>query len=257
MRISVLSLLVFALLAWIANSQEQGTCPQPDRLSFIEESLSQECADALMSIQFRSPPPVPMVNLTSTAPTEFPLGNFTVTPITDEDLDTVCVSSCAGAYSTWLRDGCNDPYTARSIDAGCELTEGTADLGSRCRFGFPDAFIDPGLFLGLFHICSFAESDPCSSDAGNNTETVCGLMSDIIDLYGCCYQSLYNNTDFITFLTMDDGPLTTGDRLIGLGRSPLWEQCEVDVPDQCSSAMPVFVDINLIIAMVLILPLIL
>lgn len=218
--ILVLLCTVFALC--IADHSE--LCSEQRQTEFIENSLSQECANGLANLRFRVPP---LLN-------EDPATPFIFTPPSTDDLDAVCIDTCGGAYSRWLLETCEDPLTARSVEAMCIFTAGTTNIGPRCRFTFPDALNGRLIFLRVFASCDFGMSGFCTNGPSNISVDICLALTEVVDSYGCCYQSLFNDTDFVGYLNHKEllsGPMT--DMLLNLGRSPIWEHCSIDVPPKC------------------------
>ncbi len=64
-------------------------------------------------------------------------------------------------------------------------------------------------------------------------------MNNLIGILGCCYQSLYNNTDFILHL-FDIGLINQTEvmSLEYLGRVTEWDACNFDVPPMCELITP-------------------
>ena len=146
----------------------------------------------------------------------------------------------------WLREVCNDPYTARSVDTTCALTAETANdvVGPRCRYAFPDALDADSVFLPLLRVCNFSMATaPCGDEVpeGSNAESVmdfiCSGLSRITDTFSCCYNSLYNDTEFLVFLVQSG---RIGERevnsTLNFGMTPFWDTCGTNVPEMCSSA---------------------
>lgn len=212
-------------------------CPEDDKAEFISTQLDSACAGALTRLQFIPPPPP---NITA-----FTLPPFNLTEISDEDLDIACQSSCRGSYSTWLRTNCNDIYTARSIDAMCENTAGTSNvLGSRCRFGFPDGIDARLIFRNVFTRCNFSMPNACVAETqtGDNSQRgdeICAAFRALSDIYGCCFNSLYNNSEFVNYLSGSTTRVLNdfmAEVTLNFGRSPVWDQCMIDVPEMCSAS---------------------
>lgn len=140
-----MKLIVFCLgvsVLHIANAAVT-LCPQQNQTDYMNSELSGQCANALTRLRYRL---LPQLDLTTPTrdPSEF-------IEVSSTDLDIACQNSCGGNYSAWLREDCQDPYTARCIDAMCASTFDTTDeIGPRCRYGFPDAFDGRAIFLRLF-----------------------------------------------------------------------------------------------------------
>lgn len=148
------------------------------------------------------------------------------------DLDAVCQLSCAGLYSTWLRNECQDPHSSRMVEAMCIFTSGTTKIGKRCRSAFPDASDNLQSIFSNALNCGIGNS-PTSCPPNCHR-----AMNFLIDRLGCCYQSLYNNTDFILHL-MDAGLIneTYFTALKYLNKAAEWDTCNVRVPPMCELIM--------------------
>ena len=223
----ILYLLAAIIPLCLADHPE--LCSSERQAQFIEGSLTDECASVLQRLKYRFPPPQPPPPTATSSPRP------TLFVPSTSDLDTACQESCSGAYSAWLRDTCEDPLTARSVDAMCVSTVETAQLGSRCRHAFPDAFNGRALFFGVFSLCDF---DPSTGNCGSgersssaNLTKICPAFQNITDTLGCCYQSLYNDTSFVNYLEAE-GTIneTMAEILLHFGQSPLWARCEIDSP---------------------------
>lgn len=189
-------------------------CTQHDKAEFLQNQLTPECAAGLIALQMRLSPqgqPAPELFVPSASM-----------------LDTVCHGSCGGAYAEYLRGECDDPYAARMVEASCIFTADTASVGPRCRFAFPDAIDDlRGAFARVFS-CGLGESQgSCPSGCKS-------AMNALIDNIGCCYPSLYNNTEFLIWM-QDIGLIN--DTLVQsvqvLGKAPEWNLCVANIPPMC------------------------
>lgn len=189
-------------------------CSLQKRAQYISSTLSQECTSSLIALQYHVQP-------TGRATPDL------FVPATS-DLDAVCQLSCGGIYSTWLRNDCEDPYSSRMVEAMCIFTSGTTNIGKRCRSAFPDAFDDIRSVFSEVLTCGLG-----------NSLNFCPLqcrtaMNNLIGILGCCYQSLYNNTDFILHL-LDIGLINATQvmSLEYLGKATEWDVCNVSVPPMC------------------------
>ena len=229
--------VIIVLLSLSAAISAVELCPREDRTKFIS-TLEETCTGALTRLEFQ-PPPLPDSDVL--------LPPFKLTEVSDADLDIACQASCGGSYSKWLRDGCDDPYTARSIEVMCLHTSDTKtdDIGPRCRFAFPDAFDSRVMFLNVIANCNFSTPDVCvaeidgnaNSQANNSNFDVCAALGDIADTFGCCYNPIFNDTQFSHFLAgnglLSDSKLENN---ISIGMSPAWDLCMIDVPATCVSS---------------------
>lgn len=203
-------------------------CSEHDKTDYVHDHLSLECATGLEHLHIHVPP----------SPNEVTATRFTYIMPSADDLDTVCQESCNGAYSKWLRNTCGDVFTARGIEVMCAFTAGTTNLGPRCRSAFPDAYNERSVFQKVFTLCNFDSSTSCIDRVDGTvkcaTSDVCLAFSTVTDSFGCCYQSLFNDTEFAGYLTRE-GLIdeTTAETLRNFGLSPLWKQCGIEVPPKC------------------------
>ena len=222
-----LLVLCFLAVTSLCLADHSETCPSERQAIFVEENLSRQCAEALRRLRFRSPPP-----LGDTTP-------FNRTMPAESDLNIACQESCSGDYSKWLQDVCKDPLTARSVDAICAATMETTAVGSTCRYAFPDAFNVRGLVMRVLAVCNFTQFDgDCSAEGTVSADlsAICPAFKGVTDALGCCYQSLYNDTSFISFFEAE-GPINEimAMNLLSFGQSPLWNRCGIDVPNRCEA----------------------
>lgn len=190
-------------------------CSEQEKVQYIEASLNSECKSALARLKMHVQP--------------FPLPPFQPPDISTENLETVCQASCAGAYADFLKDDCKDHYTAKSVHAMCELSSGT--LGSRCRYSFPDVM---GPFnKSILRGCGFS-IETCQNDRS----VVCPFLQSMADTFDCCYNSLYNNTDFMHYLVgIEVLNNHIAERILEAGNSAIWTQCSVIIPPVCAEGI--------------------
>ena len=210
----VLILLICTIFDKYAAPYHTEGCSSQKRADYISRNLTQECTSSLTALQHHLQRSV-QVNTNLFIPVA-------------TDLDTICQLSCAGAYSNWLRNDCKDPHSSRMIEATCIYTAGTTNIGDRCRSAFPDAFDGIRNMFNEVFTCGLRDmpgSCPLKCHAA---------MSNLISTLGCCYQSLYNNTDFILYL-LDVGVIneTHAASLEYLGRVNEWEACKIGAPPMC------------------------
>ena len=220
-RLQNLLVLVPALLLLHTSDGTPQLCPQQNRTLFLN-SLSEQCRGALSRLEYRVAP-LPLSPVT-----------FNLTNATTADLDTACQPSCAGAYASFLRDNCSDIYTARSVAAMCEPS--TGQMGPRCRKVFPDAIrVDVDAIRG----CNFTHIEQSDMSACPTKPNLCAFMSTAIDILGCCYNSVINNTDFNHYLL---GRGQISEYVVGrhaeVGMSPMWHYCQITVPPKCEGGIP-------------------
>lgn len=213
----VYTLLLISLSAVLAVEDDQIMklrCSQDDITEFMNSNLSPACRNGLTTLQYqgdhqdKNEPFIPSAS----------------------DLNTVCQQNCGGAYTLWLRDSCADPYRARMVETTCVFTAETTDIGERCRYSFPDAINDlDSYFNGVFQCDLGASSHTCPSECP-------APMNALIDLLGCCYNSVYNNTEFIQYLQnigLINGTIASSIHF--LGQVSEWELCEIRVPPMCET----------------------
>ena len=231
----VLLLLVTVLLGATVVKTAVTLCPEQNQTDYLNSELTADCAEALTQLRFVVPP-----RLNITVPTRDPL---LFTEVFTDDLDIACKNSCQGNFSRWLKKECQDPYTARSVDAMCAPTlNSTYQIGERCRYGFPDALDGRAAFWRVFSWCKFTDPDECiyrpnvpRSGEPNFTDTSpCLAFEGVIQKFGCCYNSLYNDTDFLKYVTASGlfNP-TMMQQIINVAMSPIWDQCLIEVPPSC------------------------
>lgn len=110
------------------------------------------------------------------------------------NLDSICTLECLGKYNKWLLQECNDEKAAEVVRLSC-LKDDTTKVNSRCRFSFPDV-----TGLEIFH--SFQCATLLQNPDGN---IVCSTeckeqLNALVDRFGCCFQSVYNNNNSIISL---------------------------------------------------------
>ena len=189
-------------------------CSDQEKMQFIEENLEPACQSAVL--------PILQVNSQQYM----------------TDFDSACTSNCMGRYVDWLEDTCEDTGTGNLAHIAC-LESGAA---ARCRMYFPDVankilFVDTAQCAGpLF------TSESCT---GLTVRSVCKApLNTLIDTLGCCFLSLYNDTNAIASLE-EKGFLTEGQSaiLISLQKSEVLEECiDGDIPQACSSSPFLSVD---------------
>lgn len=183
-------------------------CSEQNVTEYLTSTLTEKCVVSLGNLEMR------MLNMETS-------DSFVPSLL---DLDRACTTSCAGAYADWLREQCADPFTARMLEGMCVFTADTVTVGPRCRFAFPDAVENLGGKVNAVMTCGIGVSDSSCVPSCH------AAMNLLIDEIGCCYQSLYNDTDFLHWLIND----TSIVQAVGLlGRVPEWNLCVDDLPPQC------------------------
>lgn len=187
-------------------------CSDQDKILFIEENLEPACQNAVQSILQAN------------------------SQLDGVDFDSVCTTKCMGRYAEWLEHVCEDTDSGRLARIACLESE----TASRCRMYFPDVankilFIDTAQCAGpLF-----------TSGSCTGLRSVCKApLNTLIDTLGCCFLSLYNDTNAIASLEEKDF-LTAQQSiiLISFQKSEVLEECiDGDIPQACSSSLFLPVD---------------
>ena len=143
-------------------------------------------------------------------------------------LENVCVNNCGGVYANYRKTTCDDELGSESLHIFCTLTNGSAAVGTHCRYAVGD-ILDSLLFDSLYSCYDITPNSTCPSECRN------GLLN-LKAQIGCCYQNVYNNTVYLTEL-FSAGLLTASefialDDLNNPAGNP-WTLCEVEPPNRC------------------------
>lgn len=199
-------LLIFSL----ANSKE--ICHPQNRTDFISSHLSQDCVSSLTSQAF-----------------QLPIQPDEMFKPSESSLTVMCQDNCAGLYSQWLQNECGDQYSARMIEVMCIKTHGTSSAGPRCRYLFPDAYDGSQIVPTILSHCGLIIFNPSVCAEGCNQN-----LNDLIRKFGCCYESMVNNREFVISLRnvgfIND---TIANATIDFAQSPVWKSCDITVPKKC------------------------
>ena len=191
---------------------EPASCPLEDQIAFsLTLPNARVCAPSIGAV----------LTPVSSTPT-----NLTLRSMLIDNLDTVCVDSCGGKFVDYLAsESCNDTFGATTLEVFCTVTNGAAAAGPYCRFAALD--IDQTITDTLL-MCD--NSTICASGC---REALLKTKSQI----GCCYQSMYNNTRYLTELFIHQFiPQFAFDRF-SLLNDPLnnpWNACNVIAPQECT-----------------------
>ena len=203
-------LLFIAAVVTLGASQEPEECPLDVQIAFTQMlPNARVCAPSIGRV-------LTPVNVTVTDALRSAMIN---------DLDNVCIESCGGNFADFLSSkSCNDSFGALTLEVFCTATNGDATIGPYCRFASGD--FDQTIFSVLM-VCY------------NSTICVPGCRDALIELksrIGCCYQNLYNNTEYLMELANAQFlPLFAFDEL-QLLNDPLgnpWDACNVRAPQEC------------------------
>lgn len=151
-------------------------------------------------------------------------------PGKDAALDAVCTENCAGRLANWLENECGGTFNATSLYYLCLQTQGTATVGRYCQYSIPPVFDADLEISSVFAACaSLSQTLQCTDQCARQ-------LQGFADQLGCCYQSLYNNTEYIQG-GVDIGELAAQDvdALKILGTPFLWSACGVTPPSKCTA----------------------
>ena len=139
-------------------------------------------------------------------------------------LDIVCTKDCGGAYIDFLKNTCNDHFTAEVVRTWCIRTNGSAASGPYCSFA------SDAVRLSYLAPCSdTVTAQSCSASCSS-------VLHQVSNLVGCCYQDILNNTFFYQQLVLN-GIITpvefTQFTEINNPFGNPWTFCDVPVPSKC------------------------
>lgn len=193
------------------------SCNDEDVSAFVESELSPECNEAYKTV---------FASEDDTDSTEM---------ITDDmimDLyDTFCSPDCLGAVVRYEKDECS-PSTATSLGtAKCHRMSTEGEMGDLCAFTVGKDMINSTLFTDVWSSC--ISPDPVASE--DCPDTCSAALEELTAELGCCYQTIYNNTDFIDFFTLS-GDITIEERAFfgRISQPGLWETCGVPLVAECT-----------------------
>lgn len=193
----LIKLILVASLSLKVSSK----CSDDVKMEFMRDNLGPGCRSSIELI-FRADPPLDSV-----------------------DFDPVCTTDCMGRYSNWLQNQCEDISSAKIARVACLKNAG----GTRCRYAFPD----------LEESSIFSSTQQCGSLLPSPTLCTrnCREPLNILEnIYGCCFFSIYNNSDIIMSLS-EVGFLdsTKASVLSSFQTSGLLDLCQDDTtPSACS-----------------------
>ena len=150
--------------------------------------------------------------------------------IRDAALNTICTESCAGKLADWLLNDCSSTFNSTSLYYLCLQTGSSATVGRYCQYSIPPLFDAAGEILALFQTCATVIQQHLCTDQ-------CAMqLQNFANQLGCCYQSLYNNTEFLQE-GAKIGEIAPADirTLQIIGNQQLWSACSVTPPDKCTA----------------------
>ena len=149
----------------------------------------------------------------------------TNTSVIISDLENVCNSDCGGNYAQYLKTTCKDDITAEILRIICTPAGNNTQVGPYCRFAYGTLYDQ--MFLGaLFVLCSAEQCVP---------QCKAGLLQ-IKHQIGCCYQTIYNNTYFLSTILnagLISSTVFSGLQKIGNPTSNPWMACDIEPPQMC------------------------
>lgn len=202
----VLLILFTVTLAWCQPNA--GTCNTAAVTQYVQDNLDFNCAISL----------TPALNTS----------NSVSMSVRDEALSTICTETCAGKLADWLINNCNSKFNSTSLYYLCLQTGNRATVGRYCQYSIPPLFDADQEISTLFQACGDVQlqcTDQCALQLQN-----------LANQLGCCYQSLYNNTDYLQEAAAI-GELAPADvtALQIVGNQMLWSACSVTPPGKCTT----------------------
>ena len=204
-----LILLTFAATILIVCGQRDfGRCTAGEVAQYQQHNLDSKCVSSL----------------------SFVFGNrLSPQNINDPTLRRVCTEDCGGNLAYWLENHCRDTFSAINLYNACIQTD-RAQVGHYCIYSLPLVYDANQEIMAVIQACQgVVEQQPQCPD-----QCIMQLQNFTSQL-GCCYQSIYNNSDFI------QGAAANGvishpvyDQLRALGNPMLWSICDVSPPNQCT-----------------------
>ena len=204
---TVLVLLTLAVtLVWC--QPDAGTCNTAAVTQYVANNLGASCAVSFVPALY---------------------ANVSVS-VRDAALDTICTENCAGKLANWLLNDCSSKFNSTSLYYLCLRTGGSARVGRYCQYSIPPWFDADGEILTLFQTCENVIQQ------GQCTDQCAMQLQNFANQLGCCYQSLYNNTEFVQGAA-DIGELASQDvgELRVVGNPLLWSVCSVNPPGKCTA----------------------
>jgi len=207
----LLTLSCVLVVAWASRE-----CTEDTIAAYIQKNLSASCSESLKDL----------------APGRAIEDSQSLRSISSSSVSTVCQNSCGGLYSSWLNATCGNGPEARIVQATCLYTSDSSDAGPRCRYVFPDVTEIRPLFMDFYAKCvpnvaPVFQLEGCPEGCRSALEA-------IVERLGCCYQSLYNNTEFVTgFINAGFINDTIKAGILNIGKVAMWEKCNVDGPATC------------------------
>lgn len=146
-------------------------------------------------------------------------------------LKNTCTKDCGGVYANYLENVCDMTLAAESLRIYCTPTNGTAAIGGDyCRYAVLD-ILGSSTFDDIHAAChNLSTLAPCS-------EKCKSALLNLKTQVGCCYQNIYNNTDYYTEL-MYAGFITPHEFTeffnANIPAVNGWTLCDIEPPQMCA-----------------------
>lgn len=206
-------MIILTLVSLLVVAGASQTCTSEEIATYKNNNLSSKCSVALNDVSVKGLLHRQKFNIPS-----------------ESSLVEVCQQSCGGLYSSWLSNTCKDNSAARIVQATCLFTSNTSPNGGRCRHLFPDVTDIRTNFIQFYDKC-----EPILPRRSQTCYRGCAeVLMSIVSHLGCCYQSLYNNTEFVNGFK-NSGLIndTIAAGILNMGRSTAWTACGVKTPRRC------------------------
>ena len=207
-KICTVPVLLSIAVTLVCCQPDAGSCNIQQVGAYVANNLEENCAASLSTALY--------ANITS--------------PGKDAELDTVCTPQCAGTLSNWLLRECNSRFNSTSLYYLCLRTANTATIGRYCLYATPPVYDGNSVTQDLITACMGSDMP------GQCTDACAQQLHEFANQLGCCYQSLYNNTQFVQDAAAI-GELAAADvtGLQVLGNRQIWTECGINPPANCMS----------------------
>lgn len=185
-----------------------GRCSTVQFHDFLDNQLSEECAEAYSTLGMSA---------------------F----IDVDSLNTICTTTCGLALGQFLEKTCFAPHVALGINASCSGEEDD-DETSRCAnvFAIENQSNIRAAFYAVRLYCSEFETQDTSAHIC--PDGCADALTTLASVFGCCYQFTYNNSD-VLLLHFINGlfDIETIRFFDIVGDEELWDACNVPLIKEC------------------------
>lgn len=145
-------------------------------------------------------------------------------PVSQMTLNIFCTSECGGSVSDFQSSTCRNEFLSTLTQEVCLKTDGT--VGNHCYFALNRPTVDQ--ILTDLAICLTSSPGICPSGCAAALQAISSRM-------GCCYQNIYNNTQFLdAFLVFqNDFTIESITFFKVLSNYRLWDICGVPLTKRC------------------------